>query len=67
MDRWPGITYVEYSYASKGKAREVDWCFINKKILFDTDVAEAVVLIEGKTKQERVVLHSWRILFKRVK
>jgi hypothetical protein len=65
MDRWPGITYVEYSHVKKGNVREMEWCFINKKIIFDRDISDAVILIEDKTKAERVVLHSWKILFKR--
>jgi hypothetical protein len=65
MDRWPGITYVEYSYVTKGNVREIDWGFINKKIIFDSDIAEVVILIEEKTRAERVVLHSWKVLFKK--
>jgi hypothetical protein len=65
-DRWPGITYIEYSYAGRHCLREVDWCFIDKKIVFDTDVAEAVMLIEDKTQHEAVVIRSWKILFKKL-
>ena len=63
QDRWPGITYIEYSYAGKHGVREIDWCYLDKKILFNTDVSEAVILIQDNTRQEKVVLHSWIILF----
>jgi hypothetical protein len=65
MDRWPGITYVEYSYLARNGTREIDWGFINKKIIFDSDIAEAVIVIEEKTKAERIVLHSWKVLLKK--
>ena len=64
-DRWPGITYIEYSYAGPNNTRMVDWCYLDKKIIFNTDIGETVILIEEKTKHRNVVLHSWTILFKK--
>ena len=64
-DRWPGITYIEYSYAGKGGVREIDWCFVDKKIIFSTDIADTIYLIEDKTNQKQVVLHHWTVLFKK--
>lgn len=64
-DRWPGITYIEYSYAGKNGTREIDWCFVDKKIIFNTDIANTIHQIEDGSKQKSVVLRSWTVLYKK--
>ena len=61
-ERWPGITYVEYSYQGPFNTRNVDWGFVDYRIVYDTDISKTAFLIQSKTGYKNVVIRNLKDL-----
>lgn len=61
-ERWPGITYVEYSFEGPFGTRSIDWCYVDFKVTFDNDVFKVHNLIQDKTGRKKVVMRNIIVL-----
>ena len=63
-DRITSVTWIEYSYRGTSCARMLDTCFLDADIKYINDIVEAQIMISDKTKQQDIVIHSFKRIYK---